>query len=203
MPSTYQKYRPTWKRLYKEDGRTTYEIAEKYGCSAVTVLRHLNAIGVDTSRPQRSDEKRFWAKVDRGAPDQCWTWTASTNNCGYGRFFAGGASVLAHRYSFEVHHRPLAEGEVVRHTCDQPGCVNPHHLKAGTHQDNMNDMVRRDRQARGSRCAQSKLEESDIRVIRARYREGSVTQAELANTYGTTRSAISKIVRRTRWKHVQ
>lgn len=56
---------------------------------------------------------------------------------------------LGHRVAFVLHHRDLAAGELVLHSCDTPLCWNPLHLSAGTHQDNSDDMRSKGRQARG------------------------------------------------------
>jgi hypothetical protein len=102
--------------------------------------------------------------VQLADPDLCWPWptkprmpwdppvnpklrSGSTN---YGKITwgTGGishSSVLVHRLSFIVFNGPLLPGQVVRHTCDNPPCVNPKHLIAGTHADNMADMVKRGR----------------------------------------------------------
>ncbi|WP_419146536.1 HNH endonuclease signature motif containing protein [Pseudomonas nitroreducens] len=90
---------------------------------------------------------RFWAHVDRKADDDCWEWTGSKDGHGYGTLSAGGGRPpqKAHRIAFEMAHGPIPAGLVVRHKCDNPGCVNPNHLEVGTQKDNSADMVARGR----------------------------------------------------------
>lgn len=147
---------------------------------------------------QKTPEERFWAKVDKRGPDDCWEWTSSRLPKGYGRF----GSTLAHRYVYELTHgREAAEGVVIRHTCDNPPCVNPAHLIAGTYKDNTDDMMRRGRGPIGARQGCSKLTEENVREIRARAAEGEGHQ-EIADRFGVTRSNVSAVVRRDRWSHV-
>lgn len=91
---------------------------------------------------------RFWKKVQVN-PGSCWEWTGCLNSCGYGRTFLGGKHVYAHRLMFEAHNGPLGEGLQALHRCDNPKCVNPDHLFAGTRSDNMRDMVAKGRHAGG------------------------------------------------------
>lgn len=68
----------------------------------------------------------------------CWIWLGALTReypttCAYGK------QTYAHRLSWEVHNRKLVKGEVIRHKCHQPMCVNPQHLTVGTAQDNAND----------------------------------------------------------------
>ena len=83
------------------------------------------------------DVARFFMKVqDKG---YCWEWTGSTNKDGYGTFRLGKKIILAHRYSFMVANNKQPN-DCILHRCDNPLCVNPHHLYDGSHKDNMHDI---------------------------------------------------------------
>lgn len=75
----------------------------------------------------------------------CWLWAENVNRDGYGKFYDGTRTVLAHRYSFSLTHPQFDVTKCVLHTCDIPGCVNPDHLYLGTVLDNNNDKARRNR----------------------------------------------------------
>lgn len=97
----------------------------------------------------KSLAERFWPKVDQRG--DCWLWTGSINNYGYGMIAAGGRGgkvLKAHRVAWELTHGPVPDGLEVCHTCDQPRCVNPAHLWLGTHTENVRDMWRKGRGAR-------------------------------------------------------
>lgn len=80
----------------------------------------------------------FWSKVIK--QPGCWGWTGHTRWDGYGRFRHQYKAVFAHRLSYEIHYGPIPEGMCVMHTCDNPICTNPKHLRLGTHLENMRDM---------------------------------------------------------------
>lgn len=89
---------------------------------------------------------RFWAKVQKAGPDDCWPWLASRMPKGYGKLgIASTTPKLAHRVSWELHYGPIPEGLFVCHRCDNPPCVNPAHLFLGTCTDNLRDMVAKGR----------------------------------------------------------
>lgn len=91
--------------------------------------------------------ERFWSHVQRG--ESCWEWRGDQNQHGHGKFatWVGGKRrrMYAHRLSFILSGRPLADDEVVRHACDNPPCVNPAHLLKGTQRDNILDSIERGR----------------------------------------------------------
>ncbi len=102
--------------------------------------------------PREGAATRFWMRVDKGSDGGCWLWTAGLSSTGYGSFKDdGGRSVSAHRFSYELHRGPIAEGMHVLHSCDTPACVNPSHLSLGTRKDNMRDMLDKGRGRPGGR----------------------------------------------------
>lgn len=81
-----------------------------------------------------------------GGLNTCWTFQGHIIYSGYGHIRKGKRkTVKAHRWAYEYFYGPLTSNLLVRHTCDNRACCNPLHLIAGTHKDNMNDMVLRER----------------------------------------------------------
>ena len=143
-------------------------------------------------------EERFWSKVDRKDPAECWEWQAGKFSQGYGQFSVGAKNKLAHRVSYELAHGPIPEGLVVRHKCDNPCCVNPDHLELGTHENNMDDRASRGRGAKGEAQGGAKLTEDVVRAIRL---DGRL-QVEIAASYGISQITVSRIKRRSSWSHI-
>ena len=97
--------------------------------------------------PMRDVAERFWEKVHM--TETCWWWTAAKNNRGYGMFGVNTTTlVLAHRWAYEAVRGPIPEGLELDHLCRVPLCVNPAHLEAVTHIEN----VRRGNAVNRSMC---------------------------------------------------
>lgn len=151
----------------------------------------------------RTKEEAFWKYVTPQDSDSCWLWQSSTSSRGYGKFTYKGKTHAAHRFSYELHHGPLNEGQMACHTCDNPACCNPHHLFAGTPLDNVIDKMEkgRHRWAKGKESPHAKLSEQDVRNIR-NLREQGLTQREIAERFGIGQAQVHRIVHYQRWAHV-
>jgi len=152
--------------------------------------------------------RRFWRYVDKRGKRECWPWTGGTNDDGYGKlFFKDGElrkQLLSHRVSFAVSRNvPLSELLIVRHSCDNPLCVNPSHLIHGSILDNIADRQSRNRQAKGEGNHNAKLtadQVKEIRRIHVPYQRPYLR--ELADRYGVTLDQIHRVARKKVWRHV-
>ena len=156
---------------------------------------------------------RFWSKVNKNGqimPNMetaCWLWTAYKDRDGYGMLQVCRRPHGAHRLSYAVSGGVLTEGKPqVLHRCDNPSCVNPSHLFAGSNQDNMTDKTKKGRNnaprgdshgsktmperfQRGEKHYGSKITDQQVAYIRS----STNTQAELARELGVTQPHISMI----------
>ena len=139
--------------------------------------------------------------VPVGAPDDCWLWTGPRNREGYGVAGCLGRTLRANRIAYEAAHGPIPPGHFVRHSCDNPPCVNPAHLLVGTPADNMNDKVERGRQALGRRIRNARLGEQDVLAIRARRAAGE-TYPSIAKDFDISESHAGRVAAGHWWKHV-
>ena len=94
---------------------------------------------------------RFWKKVDKRGPDECWFWTGAIERTGLPYGFIGVPKGMeqAHRVSYRLNNGPIPPGMCVCHECDQPLCVNPEHLWLGTRKDNNDDKMKKGRHVGG------------------------------------------------------
>lgn len=145
----------------------------------------------------KSIDERFWSKVEIIPEHPCWEWIGYKNNKGkgYGKCWFENRKEYAHRASWIIHFGLIPKGLYVCHKCDNKGCVNPNHLFIGTHQDNVTDMVKKDRSARGERNGLCKLTRSAVLKIRADNRK----HKEIAKEYGIHRNHVGGIKRREKW----
>ena len=123
----------------------------------------------------------------------CWLWVGGVDRYGYGKAWAFGKGMSAHRMSWLLHRGPIPVGMCVCHTCDIPSCVNPLHLWIGTNAENDADKRRKGRQFAQPIHRETALTDDDVRAIRAA--RGTVRIVDLAKQYNLHYSQISRIQR--------
>lgn len=146
---------------------------------------------------------RFWSKVDRRDPNDCWPWTGFRESRGYGQCYISASSTRkAHRIAFEISNGPIPPGLLVRHRCDNPPCCNPAHLETGTDADNVRDRVERGRNgcAKGTRNGRAKLTEEQVAFIRDQ--RGKMLQRELGEMFGIAQAMVSHVQLGKTWRHL-
>lgn len=150
-------------------------------------------------------EDRFWAKVDKRGPDECWIWTANRLPKGYGLFRVEDKMVKTHRLSYEMHKGPIPKGLWVLHTCDNPPCVNPTHLWVGTNAENVADKETKGRgnHPRGAKHGRATISEATAREIRATHAAGLSSTKALAERFGIATHIVHDVVHRRSWRHVE
>lgn len=159
-------------------------------------------------RPAIPMADRFWPRVDRKGPDECWNWKAQIDRHGYGIIHPGvlekgPSSIPASRASWIINCGPIPDGLFVLHHCDNRACVNPAHLFLGSAGDNTRDMVAKGRGwwPHGESHYNTLLKVKDVKEIRRRYANGE-KQADIARDYGIKSAGISHIITGRRWASV-
>lgn len=143
-----------------------------------------------------ADIARFWKYVQK--TDCCWLWTGAKLDGGHGAFQLNGKCIGAHVASFIIHFGAIADGFLVRHTCDNPPCVRPDHLLSGTVIDNVADRDERGRTARGEQSGMAKLTEIAVKAVRLDPREFG----PIAKEHKITPAEVGHIKHKRIWKHV-
>lgn len=145
---------------------------------------------------RKSIFERFWEKVIViNDEDSCWEWQATKLPKGYGRFSKG----YAHRFSYEHYVGVIPFGLLVCHSCDNPKCIRPKHLFAGTHKNNWEDCLNKGRNPRGERYAHSRLTDEKVRLIRSL----NLTHQQIADQLKIPRRTVSHVKSGKNWKHVK
>lgn len=91
-------------------------------------------------------EARFWERVDKRGPDECWPYLGSiTSKHGYGCSAFHGRVLGAHRVAWMLTKGAIPDGLAVLHKCDNRICCNTAHHFLGTWKDNSDDKIKKGR----------------------------------------------------------
>lgn len=151
------------------------------------------------------DTDRFWSKVNKVGPDECWDWTAACCSGGYGVIgichFRKVYSYRSHRLAWESTYGSITKGLCVCHKCDNRKCCNPKHLFLGTNQENVTDRNAKGRVAHREKHCRAKLTERDVIDIRNQMKNG-MSQTNVAKRYGISQRTCSDIKSSKTWKRL-
>jgi hypothetical protein len=154
----------------------------------------------------QKDIDKFWGKIifPEDEVNDCWEYNGFKDRDSYGDFKASGKTIRANRFSFMIHNPDInIDGLIIRHSCHNPGCVNPKHLSSGTQQDNINDKLEASRQAKGENHWSSKHSDSDVKnlldfILENKYKNST----ELCLKFNMIFTGINQIINNTTWKHI-
>ena len=153
---------------------------------------------LNTMKPRDID--RFWSKVDKTAANGCWEWTAAKHKDGYGIFWVDNTVFLSHRISAKYFANLNIDNLCICHSCDNPSCVNPQHLFAGTQADNVKDMDNKGRRhnRKGINNGRAKLSENDIKDIQTK----QLSYKEYMKKYNISNKTVYNIWNNITWTHI-
>lgn len=143
---------------------------------------------------------RFWEKVEILGENECWPWKAYRDKRGYGKYWYEGKMIKAHRFSLFISRGELGEGYSCLHSCDNPCCCNPKHLSWGTHQDNSDDQISRNRQYKGESHHNS-LYNNEIVDSILRMKMHGFNIHEISSKLGLKETGVINVYIGRSWKH--
>lgn len=123
----------------------------------------------------------------------CWNWEGPVTKNGYGEFHYDGSPKYTHRIAYRMYYGEIPDGLLVCHKCDNRRCVNPSHLYAGTHSDNLQDKYDRLPGSHDKIINYSKVTESDALAMKELRSQG-MTYENISKIFNVTRPTISNIV---------
>lgn len=155
---------------------------------------------------------RFWKAVDIRNEHECWEWKKMRNDAGYGLMRIGSAKdgsrkiERAHRISYVIHNGVINNGMYIMHSCDNPSCVNPFHLKEGTPRQNTQDSINKGRfkhfpHRKGKENSNGKLTENT--VMRMRLCAGYIPYSFWVKLTCISKSGIVHAIKGSSWSHIK
>jgi hypothetical protein len=143
---------------------------------------------MELSMIAEKDINRFWSKVDKRGPTDCWPWLGKPNIDGYGTITIAKETFGAHCIAYKITRGDIPKGICVCHTCDNRICCNPEHLFLGSRQDNMQDMMKKGRHLLSNRPSR-KYSPDLIEAMKAD-RAAGISLGDLHHKYQVARGDV-------------
>lgn len=158
---------------------------------------------------KRTLRQRLKEKIKVDPESGCFIWLGAKSggprgslNHKYGYIRVDGKSLRAHRVMYEIEKGSIPDGLILRHTCDNPLCVNPAHLLPGTQFNNVQDMISRNRDRHPvGEANHSKLTEANVLSIKCEAAKGA-SRMDLAEKYGVHIVTIGNIISGKKWAYL-
>lgn len=152
----------------------------------------------------RGSSRRNILEIKINRENRCWEVANRVPlPSGYYKVLYKGKQTLAHRVMYELFNGTIPDGYVVRHKCNNPACVAPHHLIKGTQAENMEDKAKSGRQPRKLTDLQVTFIRLVLPAIRSRGNKNAfITQTEIGDWFGVAHSLINEVITGKRWKHI-
>lgn len=158
--------------------------------------RHGDALAGRTGRGEVSS---YFEKQIARDVDECFDWPYGIRN-GYGSIWVDGKTYRVNRLALIRTSGDAPEGKrLALHSCNNPLCFNPRHLRWGSHKENEEDKVKDGTALVGEMRHNAKLTEKNVILILSDNRRNG----EIAKQYNVTRDAIYKIKSGKNWKYLR